>query len=208
MLGGASAAGGFAAHFGKFFPPLPVPAPLPPLFLLSRSLVPRGGARPPRRPKGRKGPRKSVGRFRLLPMRGAASSEEKLPCARKMPAFLRAFLAGARREGGEKTSIARGRRCAGCVLVRYCGGPLILVRRHNAPPSKRRRDVSLRLRLAVCGRLLSRLSLSLLRWAAYNVARTANSTAKAARCAVFAVLTIGCACSRAAHISQSIGYRR
>ena len=36
-----------AAHFGKFFPPLPVPAPLPPLFLLSRSLVPRGGRRAP-----------------------------------------------------------------------------------------------------------------------------------------------------------------
>ena len=79
-------------------------------------------------------------------MRGAASTEEKLPCARKMPAFLTARLAGARRAGEGKTSIARGRRCAGYVWVRYCGGPLILVRRHNAPPSKRRLDMLLRLR--------------------------------------------------------------
>ena len=79
-------------------------------------------------------------------MRGAASKKVKLPCARKIRAFLRAYLAGARREGGEKTSIARGRRCAGYVWVRYCGGPLILVRRPYAPPSKRRLDMSLRLR--------------------------------------------------------------
>lgn len=79
-------------------------------------------------------------------MRVAASSEVKLPCARKIRAFFRAYLAGARREGGDKTSIARGRRCAGYVWVRCCGGPLILVRRHNAPPSQRRLGMLLRLR--------------------------------------------------------------
>lgn len=86
-------------------------------------------------------------------MRGAASTEEKLPCARKMPAFLTARLAGARRAGEGKTSIARGRRYAGYVWVRYCGGPLILVRRPYAPPSKRRRDAPSRLhfvRVADC----------------------------------------------------------
>lgn len=112
-LGGASAAGGFAAHFGEFFPPLPVPAPLPPLFLFARLLGPVGGAGPPTRPKVRAALAKSVGRSRLLPMRVAASTEVKLPCARKIRAFLRTYLAGARREGGKKTSIARGRRCAG-----------------------------------------------------------------------------------------------